>query len=386
MSTICRKEQGFSLIELTVIMVVIGIMLAVAMKSMTTVTEDIRRTKTLQEMESLAKGITGNPDITAGGLRSDFGYIGDIGAFPPGLQALVTNPGYSTWHGPYLPAGFVQDTDGYRLDEWGQPYVYDGGLYITSTGSGANLTKKLADNASDYLLNTYRARLHDAADNPPGVIYRDSVAVRITIPDGSGMTTTKNYPVDSAGLFTLDSLPVGKHPLRMIYTPRVDTLLRYITVLPRHKSQPLPVFQFAAAYFSGDTGTVYDSVLTKISGSDSIYSGFCNNISLWIQNNTGASVTINSLKLTWSGPTAYYRYVIWDGTTVFNRNNPKAASGETVFFSSGQTIAQGESLKIQIEDFRNQPNGGSRVNMHNTDFTLELSDGSTLTVIVGSCP
>ncbi|MDD3732715.1 MAG: prepilin-type N-terminal cleavage/methylation domain-containing protein, partial [candidate division Zixibacteria bacterium] len=114
MSTICRKEQGFSLIELTVIMVVIGIMLAVAMKSMTTVTEDIRRTKTLQEMESLAKGITGNPDITAGGLRSDFGYIGDIGAFPPGLQALVTNPGYSTWHGPYLPAGFVQDTDGYR--------------------------------------------------------------------------------------------------------------------------------------------------------------------------------------------------------------------------------------------------------------------------------
>ncbi|MDD3732508.1 MAG: hypothetical protein PHU88_09060, partial [candidate division Zixibacteria bacterium] len=77
---------------------------------------------------------------------------------------------------------------------------------------------------------------------------------------------------------------------------------------------------------------------------------------------------------------------IWDGTTVFNRNNPKAASGETVFFSSGQTIAQGESLKIQIEDFRNQPNGGSRVNMHNTDFTLELSDGSTLTVIVGSCP
>ena len=58
-------------------------------------------------------------------------------------------------------------------------------------------------------------------------------------------TTTRSCAPDAAGSFTLDSLPVGPHPLRMIYTPANDTLLRYVTILPRHKS---PVsFKFASA-------------------------------------------------------------------------------------------------------------------------------------------
>ena len=386
MTTRHKNIDGFSLIELMVIIIVAGILVSVAMKSMNTITSDIRETKTIQEMEILAKGLVGDPDRANNGTRSDFGYVGDIGGFPSNLQALAENPGLGTWQGPYLPAGFVQDTTGYKLDEWGQAYAYNGSTQISSTGGGSLITKQVVENVDDYLLNSFLGLVKDAADSVPGTIYIDSLTVVITIPDGSGSTSDKTYTVDSAGNFQLDSLPVGLHPLKIIYTPVVDTLLRYITILPRHKSQPIPVYHFASAYFTTVPTGPTDSILTKVTGSDSIYAGWCNNISFWIENNTGSSIDVSSIKLTWSGATAFFRYVRWDGVTVFNQTNSKPGSGDNAVFTSAQTINDGESIKIQVEDFRSSTNGGSRFNMQNTTFSVEFSEGSSFDVTVGVCP
>lgn len=248
-----QREQGFSLIELTIVIVVIGILVAVAMQSMTALVEDSRQVKTEREMEMLANAIVGNPSAMNGSLRSDFGYVGDIGAFPPNLQALYQNPGgYATWDGPYIPSGFTQDSTGFKTDEWGSLYGYSGGVTITSTGSGTTFTKKIADATSDYLLNTLNGTVRDANDSIPGPVYDDSVDIKVTIPNGSGNTVTKIYRPDSTGVFTLDSLPVGQHELRIIYTPEVDTLFRYLTILPRNKSSQ--DYRFAEAYFSSCSG------------------------------------------------------------------------------------------------------------------------------------
>ena len=248
-----QREQGFSLIELTIVIVVIGIMVAVAMQSMTALVQDSRQVKTEREMEMLANAIVGDPSAMNGSLRSDFGYVGDVGAFPPNLQALYQNPGgYATWDGPYIPPGFTQDSIGFKTDEWGALYGYSGGITITSTGSGSTITKKIADATSDYLLNTFNGTIKDANDSLPGSVYDDSVDVKVTIPDGSGSTVTKTYRPDSTGVFTLDSLPVGQHELRIIYTPEVDTLFRYLTILPRHKSSR--VYNFASNHFSSGGG------------------------------------------------------------------------------------------------------------------------------------
>jgi len=248
-----QREQGFSLIELTIVIVVIGILVAVAMQSMTALVEDSRRVKTEREMEMLANAIVGDPSAMSGGVRSDFGYVGDIGAFPPNLQALYQNPGsYATWDGPYIPSGFTQDSTGFKTDEWGTLYGYSGGVTITSTGSGTTFTKKIADATSDYLLNTFNGTIKDANDSVPGPVYDDSVDIKVTIPNGSGNTVMKTYRPDSTGAFVLDSLPVGQHELRIIYTPEVDTLFRYLTILPRNKSSR--DYQFAEAYFSSGSG------------------------------------------------------------------------------------------------------------------------------------
>lgn len=253
-----KVQSGFSLLEMTVAIIILGILLAVAMQSMTSLVEDTRRSKTEREMDLLAKSIAGDPDKTQGGGRIDFGYVGDIGAFPPNLNALYSNPGsYATWAGPYLPPGFTADSVGLLKDEWGSTYSYSGGVIISSSGSGSTISKKIARSTSDYLLNTVDGTIMDSQDSPPGNTFRDSVNIVITVPNGAGSVQTKTYHPDSSGNFGLDSIPVGTHPIKIIFSPNVDTLFHYLTVYPRHK--PASTYKFAVAYFTDTVGTGCDS-------------------------------------------------------------------------------------------------------------------------------
>lgn len=372
-----------SLIELTVIIVVVGILTAVAMKSMTSSLEDYRRLKTEREMHKLAEAIVGDVSQATDRKRSDFGYVGDIGAFPPTLDALISDPGYATWEGPYFQPGFVGDTIGHKKDEWGQPYTYDG-TTIASTGNGTPITVSLADNASDYLLNRYYVKIEDVNDSLPGLVYKDSVKAIITIPNGVGGTLSKTYRPNVNGILEFDSLPVGSHQLRVIYEPANDTVTRYASILPRHQTLLPTDIKFTRDYFM----PVVDAGLAFVTGSDtmSTFSPSCDGISFWIKNNTGSTRTISSIKLTWASPTSYYRYVKWSGTTVVSSNSPRIGSGQTAVFSGSQVIGHGQTRKIQIETFKSSASGGgSSVNMQNGSFTVEFSDGSIITVATGVC-
>ena len=248
------SQKGISLIELTIMLVVVGILTAVAMKNMTSTVEDARRTKTEREMEMLANAIVGDPSTLSSSHRADFGYVGDVGAFPPNLAALKTNPGYSTWDGPYVPVGYAEDTSGYRLDEWGSAYSYSGGLTITSSGHGTPIVKKIADAETDYLLNSFTGIIKDASDSLPGSVNKDSVEIEVTIPNGSGSTLTKSYRPLANGQFEIDSLPVGQHSLNLIYSPLNDTLKRQVTILPRQQTSSPAIYKFAANYFATGGG------------------------------------------------------------------------------------------------------------------------------------
>jgi type II secretory pathway pseudopilin PulG len=249
---------------LLVVIVVIGILASVAMQSMTATVEDVRRLQTEREMEMLARAIAGDPSLTQNGARSDFGYVGDVGAFPPNLQTLYQNPGgYSTWDGPYVTTSFAADSTGFKTDAWGTAYTYTGGVSISSTGSGTAITKKIADATSDYLLNRVTGNITDAAGAIPGTINADSINVVISYPNGAGGTGSKTYHPNAVGGFTLDSIPAGTHPLRIVFTPSSDTLQRYLTVLPRHRSQ---VAYRMASTFSGGGSAVVDTLVLRPDG------------------------------------------------------------------------------------------------------------------------
>lgn len=252
------NQRGLGLIEMLAIIIVIGIMVSMAMQSMTAVVQDARRTKTEREMDDLAQAIVGRSELSSDGSRSDFGYFGDIGAFPPDLNALRNNPGFGTWDGPYLQPAIVEDATGFKTDEWGQLYNF-AGLILTSTGGPSTLTKKIASSGSDYLYNNFSGVVTDAADSIPGIVYADSVDLEIIVPNGLGGLATRSLRPDAAGLFNFDSLPAGIHPFRVIYQPTVDTVFRFVTILPRNKTNEL--VKLGANYFSGGGPTPQSEII-----------------------------------------------------------------------------------------------------------------------------
>ncbi|MCD6415439.1 MAG: type II secretion system major pseudopilin GspG [Planctomycetes bacterium] len=102
------RRAGFTLIELMVVIVILGILATVVMPRILDRPEQARRAKAKVQIAN---------------FRSALALFKiDVGHFPTtseGLQALVSDPGLSGWH----EKGYL-DQDKTPLDPWGNPYVY----------------------------------------------------------------------------------------------------------------------------------------------------------------------------------------------------------------------------------------------------------------------
>lgn len=232
-----QKTAGYSLVELLAVIIIIGIVAAVSMRSMRGSVEISRVEETRQEMNQLAWAIAGNPNLISGGVRTDFGYVGDIGALPATLDNLVTNPGYGNWDGPYIRDDFYASTGGaaseFKYDGWGVEYTYTGDSII-STGGGTSIAREVCYSTGDLLSNVVQALITDVNNTPPGGSAGD-VSVLLTYPNGAGSDTTATKNPFGNGLVSFGSVPVGHHPLWIIYEddPTYDTLFRKVVVYPK---------------------------------------------------------------------------------------------------------------------------------------------------------
>ena len=109
-----RRQAGFTLIEIMVVMVIIGLLMALVGPNLIGRSEKAKSQAAAMQIERL------------GTVLDTFRL--DIGRYPTtqeGLQALVQRPsGLERWDGPYLNKGVPKDP-------WDRPYVYrspgDGG-------------------------------------------------------------------------------------------------------------------------------------------------------------------------------------------------------------------------------------------------------------------
>lgn len=137
-------RRGFTLIEIVIIIVTLGILAAVAVPRFVDLTENSKVNATKQELMSLKRAIIGNPDVVAGGEYVDRGFEGDVGFVPSQLSDLVAKPDSVSpynplnrlgWNGPYMDSAGGD----YTLDAWGNAYVYvPGARMIFSTGGGTD--------------------------------------------------------------------------------------------------------------------------------------------------------------------------------------------------------------------------------------------------------
>ena len=230
-----RQENGYSLIELIVVVIIMGILASVAVRSLGRMTDTSRVEETRQELDKLACAIAGDPDVVSGGVRTDYGYVGDVGSLPADLGSLAANPGgWSTWAGPYIQDDFSSgspDTT-FKIDAWGKGYVYSGTNIISSIGGTATITRSISNTIDDLLYNTVSLSITDRDDTPPGTTYKDSVSLLLTYPNGLGSFSSQAKSPDAGGFLAFNSIPIGIHELRTIYLPDNDTILRKINLAP----------------------------------------------------------------------------------------------------------------------------------------------------------
>lgn len=104
------SEQGFTLIEIIVVMVILAILAALIVPRFTGRTEQARQSRAIADIENINVSL----DM----------YEADNGVYPTtdqGLAALreapSTDPAPKNWRGPYLKKPLANDP-------WGHPYVY----------------------------------------------------------------------------------------------------------------------------------------------------------------------------------------------------------------------------------------------------------------------
>jgi general secretion pathway protein G len=105
--TACRTEKGFTLLELLVVILIIGLLTGIVAPRFLSQISKSEATAAKAQMDAFDKALQA--------------YRIDMGRYPSageGLQALVTAPSNdSRWRGPYLK-------DNVPVDPWGSAYQF----------------------------------------------------------------------------------------------------------------------------------------------------------------------------------------------------------------------------------------------------------------------
>ncbi len=232
-----RARAGVTIIDLILTIALISVLAAAVPQTLAPAFKEFKVVQTLAQLRRIRDALLGDPDKVMNGVRTDFGYLGDLGALPTvaqgGISALLTAPAGVTsytmdsavrfkrgWSGPYLPT--LPGVDWTR-DAWGRSLSYRPTLIPPRLGSlGADGLAGGTGYDADLVVEIPGEQrtftLLGALNDSTGAAYTSSAQAELNDLSGTGAVTTTLATADGSGRFTFSNVTRGRRSVT-IYTP-----------------------------------------------------------------------------------------------------------------------------------------------------------------------
>ncbi len=227
------REKGFTLLEIIIVLAIMAILAGIAVPIAYRQIASSRQEATRKEMVNLKRAMIGDERKIQDGERSDFGYLGDWGGLPDGLDALA-EPQSPRWHydrvrkagagwnGPYISQDFSNGKEDYRLDAWNNPYIYSNRNYVNKDGElvdakivswGPDGRQGGGDDLTiDILWRETHSKVFGYIKDKKGK-YLPGITVTIYFP-GNGRLMELTRKTDKNGYYEMDNIPFGMRSIR----------------------------------------------------------------------------------------------------------------------------------------------------------------------------
>jgi prepilin-type N-terminal cleavage/methylation domain-containing protein len=372
-----RLRAGFTLMELLVVLLIIGVLSTVAVRTIDATRGRALFDQTAAEMQTLVHAIVGNPDLTIDGRRTDYGFYGDLGRLPSELRELTASTD-TRWKGPYLRREFLGDSTGYLSDAWGNPYTYDAATGVISTiGDGKYpMTIRIADSLPQLTANTVVGTVADADNNPPG-----DAAVSITLRFSNGLTASTL--TDRGGYYRFDDVPIGTHQLVAHYSALGDSIARWVSIAPRTRN--VVDFRFSRPFRN----------FLRMVGQPQL-SGDTAGFTVTMVNTMSVPVYLQNVRFVEAPESAYFRALTWDGV-MLGYPVPAGSDGfgrgdsMPIDYGTGGSrpiegnMAQAVTLGL-LQATKDRAGVGEKADLRGESFRLRFNDGSEISFTLPVSP